>query len=387
MSGNTRKRRVKTSPPPSASQAMLGQYISAHDSVRHAQQALQEQPKHFSLRRLLKRTVLIVLALLLLVGSWVSWQFYSSAVKLTGDKNPLQILSLFLPTTLNESNGRVNFLLVGYSADDPGHQGAQLTDSIMVISINPHTKTAVLLSIPRDLWVNIPGYGYAKINSAYEDGEAGKFSQAGYDPGGMGLLEEIIAQDFGIQTNYYGLINYSAFRDAVNSVGGVTVTIQSPDPQGLYDPNTHLNLPNGKVTLDGQQALNLARARGDGYGSYGFPQGDFNRTQHQQQLLIALKDKVGSAGFLINPLRVAHLANAVGNNVTTNASLGVMETLYRDTKGATGSAIQSVTLNDYQGQSLLRGYITYNGQDALVPTAGPTDYSQIQSAVRQLFSE
>jgi LCP family protein required for cell wall assembly len=202
----------------------------------------------------------------------------------------------------------------------------------------------------------------------------------------MGQLEQIIAQNFGIQTNYYGIIDYTTFRDAVNSVGGVTVTIQSQDPRGLYDPYTNLNLPNGPVALNGQQALNLARARGDGPGSYGFPQGDFNRTQHQQQLLIALKQKVSSASVLVNPLRVAHLADAVGNNVKTNASLGVMETLYRDTKGAAGPAIQTVTLNNYHGQDLLRSYFTSDGEDALVPAAGLNDYSQIQSAIQDLFS-
>ena len=67
----------------------------------------------------------------------------------------------------------------------------------MVVSLNPTNKSAVLISIPRDMWVDIPGFGYQKINAAYEDGQSENFSQAGFDSGGMGLLEEVIQEDFG----------------------------------------------------------------------------------------------------------------------------------------------------------------------------------------------
>jgi len=341
--------------------------------------------KHFSVKRLLKRTVFVAGVAALAVGGWIGWKFYTDAAKITGDKNPLQLLSVFQPSTLAETNGRVNILLAGYSADDPGHQGADLTDSIMVVSYDPQTKSAAMISIPRDTWVDIPGFGYEKINAAYEDGEQENFNQSGYASGGMGLLEEVVQQDFGITSNYYGLLDYTAFKDAVNAVGGVTVNIQSSDPRGLYDPNTDLNLPNGEVALNGEEALNLAKARGDGSGSYGFPDGDFDRTQHQQQLLVALKDKASSASVISNPIKIAGLADAVGNNFKTNLSIGDMETLYEDTKGMSDSKIQSVTLNDYQGQDLLTDYTTPDGEDALIPAAGYDNFSQIQSAVQTIL--
>ena len=131
--------------------------------------------------------------------------------------------------------------------------------------------------MPPGVW---PGNTYQKINAA---NEISNFSQPGYPNGGMGALSYVIQNEIGIPINYYGLINYSAFRDAVNAVGGVTITIKSPDPRGLYDINTNTKLPNGQVTLNGDQALNLARSRGDGYNSYGFPGSDFNRTQYQRQ--------------------------------------------------------------------------------------------------------
>lgn len=357
---------------------------SASQSPLQPEEASLDKARRFSIRKLLKRALLLMLVALLASGGYLGWKFYANAAKLAGSDNPFKLFSSFVPTTLQESNGRINILLAGYSADDPGHAGADLTDSIMIISVNPTTKSAVLLSVPRDLYVNIPGFGYSKINAAYEDGQSEAFSANGYPNGGMGLLEETISQDFGLQFNYDALINYAAFQDAVNAVGGVTVNIQSSDPRGLYDPNTNLNLPNGEVTLNGQQALNLARARGDGIGSYGFPQGDFNRTQYQQQLLLALKAKASSGSIISNPLKIGQLADAVGNNIQTNLTIGDMETLYYDTKGISSNNITTVTLNSYKGQDLLASYITRSGEDALIPAAGIDNYSAIQSAVQGL---
>jgi LCP family protein required for cell wall assembly len=339
------------------------------------------------IKRLIK-TIAVLLALAVIGGaSFLGWHLYEDAAKVTGDKNPLQLLGLFTPSQLNETDGRVNVLLAGYSADDPGHQGAQLTDSIMVVSIDPQTKNAVLISIPRDTYVDIPGFGYQKINAAYEDGQQENFSSAGYPNGGMGLLEEVVNQNFGIQSDYYGLLDYTAFKDAVNAVGGVTVTINSPDSRGLYDPNTNLRLPNGSVTLNGQQALNLARARGDGPGSYGFPDGDFDRTMYQQALLVALKDKASQSSTLTDPLKIAGLADAIGNNFSTDMSLGVMETIYSDAKGIGSSNIQSVTLNDVNGQDLMTSYVTPDGEDALIPAVGLNDFSQIQTTIQSILSD
>jgi LCP family protein required for cell wall assembly len=341
--------------------------------------------RHFSVKKAIKRTVLLILVVFLATGSYLGAKLYADASKLTGDSNPISLISSFIPAKLNQTNGRVNILLAGYSVDDTGHQGAALTDSIMVVSIDPTTKSAVLISVPRDLYVNITGFGYSRINAAYEDGQSEGFSASGYPSGGMGLLEETLSQDLGVNFNYYALLDYSAFKDAVNAVGGISVDIQSSDPRGLYDPNTNLNLPNGEDALNGQEALNLARARGDGYGSYGFPDGDFNRTENQQLMLVALKNKADSLSVLANPITIGKLADSVANNVKTDLSIGDMETLYSDSKGIQASSIKEVTLNNYNGQNLLTDYTDDSGEDVLIPAAGFSDFSQIQSAVQSLM--
>ncbi|MGH7234258.1 MAG: LCP family protein [Candidatus Saccharimonadales bacterium] len=345
---------------------------------------IPEEKKKSKLRVWIKRSILIIVALLFISVVVLAWEFYFSASKLTNEHNPISLIASLWPQSPAESNGRVNILLAGYSADDPNHGGAQLTDSIMIISINPKTKTGSLISVPRDLWVTIPGNSSNKINAAFEDGAAEGFSQTGYFPGGMGLLEQVVSQDFGIRFNYYALIDYTAIRDGVNAVGGITVDINSPDPRGIYDPYTHLMLSNGEDHLNGQTALNLARTRGDGPGSYGIPDSDFTRTQYQQKELIALKDKASKLSSIFNPLTVVRLANSVGNNVVTNLKIGQMESLYRDVKGISNASIKQITLDNYNGQDLLAN-LPSSYISALIPAAGINNYSAIQSAVQQIL--
>ena len=343
-------------------------------------------------KKLKKRIIIIVCAVFLLAGLWTGWKFLSNSAKIFGWDD---LLGLFSNTKLKgEDEGHVNILLAGNSSDDAGHGGAELTDSMMVLSINTHENTAFMLSVPRDLYVDIPDHGYAKINETYQDGEADNFSESGYAKGGMGLLQKVISQKFGLDLHYYALVNYGALRDAVNAVGGITINVQSSDPRGLYDPSRDLtngkalvNLPNGMQKLNGQQALNLARARGNAYGSYGFARSDFDRTKHQQQILVALKEKAASAGTLSNPVKVGQLFDSLGNNVKTDMELAEVKRLYKITKDVPSADITSATLNNGSDIELLQSYRTRLGQSALVPSAGVDDYSAIQAYVQELMNK
>lgn len=329
-----------------------------------------------------------ILLLILLGGGWFATKALGNVAKIFHGN----VFSILTTTKLKgEDVGRVNILMAGNSADDPGHGGANLTDSIMVISIDTKDNTAFLLSIPRDLWVDIPGYGHAKINEAYVDGQAGNFSAPGYTKGGMGLLEEVIHQNFGLTMNYYALVNYGALRDSVNAVGGINVTIQSSDPRGLYDPSidyaTHgplVKLTNGEHQLNGEAALDLARARGDAYGSYGFAESDFERTQNQRLIVLALKNKVLTAGVLANPIALSNLFDSIGKNVTTNFTLSEARRLYDISKNINNSNVQSVSLNAANGKNLLANYAAPNGESALIPAAGLDNFSQIQAFATRL---
>lgn len=337
-----------------------------------------------------KKVTLVVVLLILLAAGWMGSKVLFNVQKIFQGN----VFSILTVTKLRgEDSGRVNILLAGNSADDPGHDGANLTDSIMVVSIDTKNNTAFMMSVPRDLYVNIPGYGHAKINEAYVDGQTGHFSQSGFPNGGMGLLEEVIQQNLGLTIDYYSLVDYNALRDAVNDVGGIDINVQSSDPRGLYDPSidyaTHgplVKLTNGMHHLSGEQALDLARARGDAYGSYGFPSADFNRTANQRLIILAIKNKVLTSGVLANPITMGNLFDSIGKNVHTDMQLSEVRRLYDLGKNLNSSNIQSVGLNDANGVNLLASYMTPNGEDALIPAAGIDDFSKIQAFIRQLTS-
>jgi LCP family protein required for cell wall assembly len=350
-------------------------------------------------RKIVKRSSLALVILILFISGYVGFKFFHNIDKVFGGNVISNISSLFGNTTLKgEDTGRVNILLAGDSADDPHHQGAQLTDSIMLVSINTKNNTGFMLSIPRDLYVNIPklinvtGTSYSKINAA---NLVNNFNAPGYPSGGMGQLEQVVTQNLGIPINYNALINYSAMRNAVNAVGGITVNIQSNDSRGLFDPNIGkweggpLKLPNGNVTLNGQTALNLARARGDpcfcGQYEYGFPKSDFDRTQHQRQELIALTTKATSVGVLGNPVRVGQLFDSLGSNVATDLSLADVVKLAQLAKSANLTKAQSLSYSFGGTNPLLVGKVV-GGQDVLVPSAGENDWSQLQLFYQKLTS-
>lgn len=353
----------------------------------------QKNPR--SWKTIAKRSALVVLALFMVSGGWLGWKVYRNSAKVFGNKNPLSVLSAFKPVALKgQSSGHVNILLAGNSADrTDGSGGSSLIDSMMIVSINTKEHTAFMMSIPRDLWVNVPGVGYGKINTV---GNATNFSQSGLPSGNMGALESIVADDFGIDINYYALVNYTAFKDAVNSVGGIDVNVQSEDARGLYDPSFRpseggpLKLANGVQHLDGQMALNLARARGDPfngkYGAYGFPKSDFDRTEHQRWMMLALKEKVISAGTLSNPVKVGKLMDAVGNNVKTDFQINELASLYYLMKDVKSSDIESLSLNEADGVNLLANYTGTGGQSALAPAAGVGNYDAIQQFITKKYN-
>jgi len=344
-------------------------------------------------RRVAKWATIVIVLAIVVVGGFVGFKFARNTAKVFHGN----ILGIFKTTKLKgEDQGRVTILLAGNSADDPGHDGANLTDSILLISIDTVHNTGFILSIPRDLWVDFGTQdcefgNTGKINAVYECGQEINFSQSGFPAGGMGLLEQDVDQDFGVNIDYYALIDYSALRDAVNAVGGIDFTVNSPDPRGIYDPSIDystgmplVKLSNGTHLLNGQQALDLARARGDSYGAYGYPQADFTRTQNQRQMLIALKDKALTIGVLSNPAKISSLFDAVGNNVKTDFNTNDIRRLYDLSKQVKDSSVQSVGLADSNVNLVTTG--TIDNVSAVMPRAGIGDYSQIQAYLKRLMS-
>jgi LCP family protein required for cell wall assembly len=347
--------------------------------------------KNANWRKIAKRGSLTLLVLLILVGGFLGFKVWRNTSKVFKGS----IFGIFDTTKLKgEDKGRVTIMLTGTSEDDPGHAGADLTDSIILISIDTVHNNGFIMSIPRDLWVDYEtrscSVGYqGKINAVYKCGEEINFRQDGYPDGGVGLMEKVIEDNFGLDINYYTKINYTAFRDAVNSVGGIDVTIKTDDPRGLYDGNIArvdggpLKLANGVQHLNGQTALNLARARCDTV-CYGFARGDFDRTEHQRMMIMALRDKALSAGVLSNPAKISSLLDSVGNNVKTDFKTNEIRRLYDLSKKIPSSSVQSIGLADDNVKLVTTANI--NGTSAVRPIAGIADFAQIKAYIKRLTS-
>jgi LCP family protein required for cell wall assembly len=336
-----------------------------------------QEPKKW--RKLLKRglvvSLLAVIGFGIFIGIWDARNISSASKKLFGSGN---ILSLVNASSLKTgSDGRVYVLVAGFSADDPGHAGANLTDSIMLLSMNPANNTGYMLSIPRDLYIQIPGFGHGKINEIYGDG-------------GMDLLRQVVQNIFGIQIGYYALVNFGAVRNIVNAVGGIDITINSPDGR-LYDPNKDwttggplVDLSNGPHHLTGEQALDLSRARGDpspyGY-PVGFGQSDFQRTADQRLIFTAIKNKMNWK-LVLDPRKNGQILGAIANNVKTDVSIDEARPLFGLFNRIPSNKLQSLSLRDLNGHNYLAGSF-YEG-DTLVPTAGLDDFSRINAALQQL---
>lgn len=321
-------------------------------------------------KRLMAGILLLAVVFTLIIASWNAINISRAAEKMFGSGNLLELVSSGGLDT--GSNGRVNILTVGYSVDDPGHLGADLTDSIMILSIDPADKTGYMLSIPRDLYLKIPDNGYGKINEVYKDG-------------GMDLLEEIVQERLGININYWLVVNYAAVRQIVDSVGGITVGIKSSDPRGLYDPNISpaeggpFQLSNGTHHLNGQTALNLTRARGATYGSYGFPRSDLTRIEHQKQVFLAIKDKISDWKLVLNPMKNSRIFNAAAQNLKTDIEAREALPLYRLFASIPTAKLRPFSLHSISGNNLL-----VDGPGGLVPAAGLNNYGDIQDAIDQI---
>jgi polyisoprenyl-teichoic acid--peptidoglycan teichoic acid transferase len=334
----------------------------------------------------LKKLLLFILVVLAIIIVW-------TAISISSATNKLFDSSVFgyIPTQSLEtdSNGRTNILLIGYSVDrEDGGGGGDLTDTILILSLNKKSNDAFMLSIPRDLYVNMEGYGYGRINEAYQIGENNNFQQTGYSDGGAGLVEQTVETVTGLTTHYHALVNYASVLEVVNALGGITVNIESPDPRGLYDPNFlpeeggPLELANGEQRIDGETALKLVRARGSA-GGYGFPLSDFNRTENQQRVIIGIKNELNWLNIL-NPRQNQLLLDAVANNVITNAPIANALPLARSIMRVDTEEIRSYTLRDIDGVNLLQGITTTGGASVQIPAAGLENFTQIQQTIQEI---
>jgi LCP family protein required for cell wall assembly len=179
-----------------------------------------------------------------------------------------------------------------------GSVAGQRTDTIMLLHV-PSSGPTVLISVPRDSYVPIPGHGSNKINAAYSFG-------------GPSLLIQTLENVGGVKIDEYVETGLGGFADIVNAIGGVTLCPK----RAMKDAKAHINLKKGCQEMDGKTALGYARAR------YSDPRGDLGRVERQRETLAAIAKKTLSPGTLIQPWRAIPAAKAGGGALTVDKSTG-----------------------------------------------------------------
>lgn len=290
-----------------------------------------------------------------------------------------------------EGDGRVNILLLGRGGE--GHEGADLTDTIVIASINPIQKEAALLSIPRDLYVRTTNGSYSKINAVFANakysaeanmsGSAKEKARRG-DNAGFKALEDVIQDKIGIPIHYHSVIDFYGFAKAVDTVGGVTVNV--PESAVAYESNMwilgrhyNLNVQKGSQRFDGVKALAYSRSR------YTSARGDFDRAERQRLIMVALKDKVFSAGTFGNPVKINQLMSDFGSHIKTNLALNEVSRLYEIGSQIPSNKIASVSLVDPPNDLVTTGMV--DGQSVVYPRAGLDNYKEVKHFVRNRLKD
>jgi LCP family protein required for cell wall assembly len=278
---------------------------------------------------------------------------------------PQPMIDISDSQVLNNGQETVNFLLIG-SDRRPG--GSFRTDTMVIAALRPNEGQVSLISIPRDLWVYIPGWENQRINTAYQHGVS-----VNYPGGGPGLLKDTILHNLGIRIDHTALVEFDGFRQIIDTLGGVDVPVSCAytdwkliDP--AYNPNIEANwylhtVGPGLVHMDGDLALWYARSRQKS--------SDFDRGRRQQEVLRALFSQALHTGTLT---RIPDLYNNLKDTVETDLGLADLLQLAVYAPKLTNADIRSY----YIRPPYVSAWITNQGAYVLLPN---------EAALRQLLTE
>ena len=279
---------------------------------------------------IVRRVLIVVIVLVVVAGGYVAFN-YSSFV------NGITHVNVISGTSSDKNQ---NILLVGDDHRPAGASAQELaelgttadggtldTDTLMILHVPADGSNPTLISIPRDSWVNVPGFGMHKINAAFELGSA-----SGGDAGGAKLLIQVVQNLTGLTIDHYVRISLLGFYNVVQALGPVRVCLK----EAVDDPYSAIDLPAGYSTLDAQQALAFVRQR------HGLPDGDLDREIRQQYFLSIEAHQILTAGTLLNPVKLHNVIDAVSSSIETDPGLNLLD-LAAQVKGF-GGHLQSTTI-------------------------------------------
>ena len=316
-----------------------------------------------------KKALLIILFVLVLFLAFLFYKTTQTFSLINKDEKSIE-LGVGFDDNYQEEN-RTDILILGIRGDDDLQYGGDLTDAIMLVSIDTKNNKVALISVPRDIYVTIPRHNglKEKINYAYAFG-------VNKGIGGMNLARYVVENVVGVKIDYVAVVDFELFKKMIDIVGGIEINL----PKEFIEKTQwgfEFKLPKGKNVLDGETALYYVRSR--------YSSNDFERARRQQEVLIALAKKLASAGVLANPIKINNLFNEVGKNVKTNLTLYDVVRLSKYAYNlVSGDAISYVIKTGPDGL-LKDGFINENY--VLYPKKGIGDFSDIRQKVRNIFNE
>lgn len=340
-------------------------------------QPIEPYKRRSNRRRRLRRALLVIFLVILTAGGYVGAKALLATRQIIssshGTAPGLASSTVSISQLKGEGSGRVNILLLGIGG--PGHDGPNLSDTMMVMSIDPKTKDVAMLSIPRDMYVRIPGFGTGKINGANSDG-------------GPMLAEKVVSTVIGVPIHYYIQVDFSGFKQAVDAVGGVDINVTKTLSDYLYpcdDTGPYkfkycpIYFKAGMHHFNGTQALEFARSRET--------TSDFDRAARQQQVLVAVRKKALDLSTLTNPIKLGALIDALGSHVKTDMQLSDIKKLAEIAKDVDPSKITQKVLSTAPDSVLVENgpYVPSGFGYVEVPAAGTFNYTAIKDLVKSLF--
>lgn len=246
------------------------------------------------------------------------------------------------------STDRLTVLVMGADRR-PGESVYSRTDTMILLSIDPQSETASMMSIPRDLWVEIPNYNRNyRINTAFVLG-----SQTGGTQGGAELAMETITHNLGIKIDHYILVDFQTVTNLIDELGGVTIDVPEtiddplyPDMSFGYDP---FYIEAGNQKLDGSTSLKYMRTRHTGT--------DFDRSRRQQQVIVALRDQLSDQGIPRLLLNLPAFIQEARDGIYTDMSITGLQTLAN-------------TARTIESENIERGVLDYNYVTSYQTNAG-----------------
>ncbi len=236
-----------------------------------------------------------------------------------------------------DKSKHTNFLLLGNGGE--GHDGANLTDTILVASLDQNTKTVKMLSIPRDFYIKDPQTGGQRINKLYDS----YYNLQKNDRAALSEVSKRLGEILGIEIHYFARVNFEGFTKIVDSLGGIDVVVEKDinDPYYPLGETTKyqtFSIKAGFHTLDGETALKYARSRKT--------TSDFDRAKRQQQIIAAVKDKALKLNLLTDFNKLQQLYSSISDSISTNLTVPEIIELAKIGKDINKDQISSVVLND-----------------------------------------